>query len=84
MCCMGKFSVRSALRVVLLALRGPRTKMTEICGGMVVEVLLLYLKWARVYTQSRARDPPLRAAIGSPRVIDPGRTLMRLMWARRS
>ena len=66
--------------------------MTEICGGMVVE-LLLYLKWTEVYTQSRARDPPHHPAVGSPRVtrildvfkiVDPRRTMIRLMWARRS
>lgn len=69
----------------------PRTKMTEICGGIVVEVLLLYLKWTRVYTRSGACDPPLYAAVRSPRVtssldvfkiVGPRRTLMRLAWAR--
>jgi hypothetical protein len=62
--------------------------MTEICEGMAVE-LLLYLKWTKVYTQSRACDPSHRTVIGSPRVTriidvfkiaDPGRTVIRLMW----
>ena len=66
--------------------------MTEICGGMVVE-LLLYLKWTKVYTQSWARDPPYHAVVESPRVtrildvfkiVDPGRTVIRLIWTRRS
>jgi hypothetical protein len=41
--------------------------MTEICSGMVVE-LLLYLKWTEVYTQLRARNPPHHPVVGSPRV----------------
>ena len=62
--------------------------MTEICRCMVVE-LLLYLKWTKVYTQWRACDPSHRTFAGSPRVtrimegfkiVDPGRTVIRLMW----
>jgi hypothetical protein len=62
--------------------------MTEIYGGMIIE-LLLYLKWTEVYIQSRARDPPQYTVIRSLRVtrildvfkiVDPGRTVIRLMW----
>lgn len=62
--------------------------MTEICEGMVIK-LLLYPKWTRVYTQSRARDPPYYPIVGSLRVtrildvfkiVDLGRTVIR-MWA---
>jgi hypothetical protein len=62
--------------------------MTGTCGGMVVE-LLLYPKRTKVYTQSWACDPSHRTVVGSPRVtriidgfkiVDPGRTVIRLMW----
>ena len=60
--------------------------MTEICGGMVVEVLVQYLKIDWSLHTVGARDPPHHAVVRSPRVttildvfktVDPGRTLRR-------